>query len=483
MTSCEFWGMTVYEMLERIAGMYGSRELFSYLDENIVRSVSYERFFRDVCVLAGKFVSLGLKGKRIVIDSRNTYEQIASLFAASSMGAVAVPLNFDLSEEDLWDAVRRLEPAMIIFDPEDMSLAEKVRPDGSYLVAAYDEEALESVQMWIEKGAGLFREVSGDPELPALILLTSGSTSRSKLVVLNHYVFAPHSLIETDRSILILPMFHVAGLNSLVNDMARGACICLSNMKNGLSDIQWFQPEDILSVPMFTNMLVKQHKKKRMELGRIKAMRSCGAPQNLEDAKYLDTIGIFSSSLYGTTEVSGTATYSTYREYRFGSVGKPGPWNQIRIAENGEVLIRGKTVMLGYLGDSRATETALDGGWFHTGDIGRLDEDGYLFITGRMKNIIILSNGENVSPEALEERLYRCAAIEEVVVYGEDDRLAAAVWCGESAGEKEKEEVSRFVSRYNKTMPGFQHIRRIVFRDKPFEKTTTGKIKRKSSYK
>lgn len=483
MTDSELWGLTVYEMLHRIAKAYGSKMLFSYLEEENVKEVSHQQFFRDICVTAEHFAALGLKGKRVVIDSRNTYEQVVSLFAAVSMGAVAVPLNFDLSEEDLLDAAKRVEPAMVVYDPEDEALAGRMGLEESCLLASHGNGASESVRKWLDRdGEPGWSGYGGSPDSPALILLTSGSTSRSKLVVLNHYAFFPHAGMETEKSIFLLPMSHIAGLNILMNDMVRGTLICLSNMKNGMADIRWFRPKDIFTVPMFVTMMIKQHKKNRLDLSSVKNISSCGAPQNLEAAEYLLSLGIFSASFYGSTEVSGIVAYSTPREYRFGSVGRPGPWNQIRISKSGEILIRGKTVMLGYLGDEQASGEALEEGWYHTGDIGYLDEDGYLFLTGRMKNIIILSNGENVSPEALEERLYRCALIEEVVVYGEDDKIAASVWCGKGTGEREQEEIREYIFRFNQTMPRFHNIRKVVFRDKPFEKTGSGKIKRASAW-
>ena len=111
----------------------------------------------------------------------------------------------------------------------------------------------------------------------------------------------------------------------------------------------------------------------------------------------------FSVRLYGATETSGAVVYSVPGQCRAGSVGKVGPWNEVRLSDKGEILVRGNNLMLGYLDDPKATREALADGWYHTGDIGYIDEDGFLFITGRIKNVIVLSNGENVSPEAIEK--------------------------------------------------------------------------------
>ena len=133
--------------------------------------------------------------------------------------------------------------------------------------------------------------------------------------------------------------------------------------------------------------------------------------------------------------------------------------------------------MLGYLGDEAATKEAFDGDWYKTGDIGKIDEDGFLFITGRIKNIIILSNGENVSPEAIENRIYRCGIIDEAVAYAENDEIHLGVYC-EDMNKEKREEIEEFIKAYNKSVPTYHRIKKIDFRDKPFEKTASNKIKR-----
>lgn len=473
-----YWDMTVYEMLEKMNRRFGEKELFFYREGKETVEISYARFFSDCQRLAGYLESRGLQGRRVVIDARNTYEQVVSFFAVMSMGAIACPLNFDLPEEEIAFALDRLEPGLLIYDTEDETLMPELA--GAREIACICCTGSDESVRDILRGSGARYAWRGGqtPSDPALILMTSGSTSRSKLVVLPHYAVLPHSEAKTERSIFVLPMYHIAALNILINDMARGTPVCLSNLRNGMYDIEWFRPKDTFAVPMFVSMLVKQSRMGKMDISCFQNISSGGAPQDLEATEYLNSMGIFSMSLYGATETAGMVDYSTPEEYRFGSVGKPGPWNEIRVEEDGEILVRGKNMMLEYFGDEEATRAALRDGWYHTGDVGHMDGDGFLFITGRIKNIIILPNGENVSPEALEWKLAQCGEVEESVVCAEDGMIAAHIWCGADAGAEQEEAVRRFISRYNRTVPSYLAVRRVHFREQPFARTASNKIKR-----
>ena len=476
----EYLDLTIYQMLERMENRFQEKLLFFYKEDGIIKEVSYRQFFGEVRKIAGYFSEKVQKGSFIIIDSRNTYEQIAAMFAAASMGAVPVLVNFNLPDEEIESIIERVSPAMIVYDREDEELIVKFRSLGTIPCLCCTENKFGgSVREILASDRPLYQNDSAiKPEDPAMILMTSGSTSRSKLVVLPHYAFLPHSEVWTEKSIFVLPICHIAGLNILINDMARGTPVCLSSLKNGLRDMEWFRPKDILAVPAFVAQMVKKSKKGKMDISNFKNISSGGAPQNMDTVVYLNSLGIFTMSLYGATETAGMIDYSTPETYRYGSVGKPGPWNAVRISEAGEILVKGKNVMIEYLGDPEATKEALVDGWYHTGDMGYIDDDGYLFITGRIKNIIILSNGENVSPEALESKLSHCEDIEEVVVSGHEDTITAHIWCGDDAGKEKMDRVRSFVSQYNRTVPTYYRIRKIEFRERPFEKTGSGKIKR-----
>ncbi len=476
----KYYGLTVYEMLKKNTDLYGDKIVFSFMRDEKIVEVTHKEFLQDVRKVAYQFEKRNLKGKYIVVEGKAQYELVTAFYAAASMGAVAAVFNMDLPEEEIFEAMDCIHTAMVVSTEDNYDIADDYAKNNNIeSMCSFSDEKEVSIRQWIDEGGELY-EYDGKqkPEDPALVLMTSGSTSKSKLVLLPHYVYMPDKEIYAETSILVFPTYHVAGIAVLGNSMSRGTQICLSNMKDGVRDLEWFKAEDITAVPAFISVLIKRSRQNLMDLSHFKYITSAGAPQNLEEADYLRSLGIFSSSTYGATEVGGSVIYATPTETKFGSVGKPGPWNEITTSELGEILIRGKSVMHEYIGAPEETAEVLAGGWYHSGDVGFIDEDGFLHVTGRIKNIIILSNGENVSPEAIEKQLYHCNEIDEVVVYGEGDTIVAHVWCGEPADDETKQLVQKFVAKYNRTVPSYRAVRDIVFRDAPFEKTATGKIKR-----
>ena len=473
-----FWDITVYEMLCKIERLYQARTAFQWRQDGRTCTISYGKLMEDVRRLAGRFQSLGLSGRPLVIDGRNTYEQVAAFLAGAAMGAIVTPLSFDLPLENLGDLITRVHPAALIYDQEDQEILADVTA-GCEPVLISCTDGADSVAATLSGDGPLYQAGQAQsPADPVLLLATSGSTKRSKLVLLSHYALLPHSELETQRSVFVLPMYHIAGLNSLMNDLARGIPICLSTLGRGILDMAWFRPKDVFAVPSFVELLVQRAKAGKLDLSSIASVISGGAPQSCETAEYLENLGIYTISLYGATETAGIVDYALPSRFRRGSVGLPGPWNEIKISPQGEVLVKGPNVMLRYLDDPDATAQALVEGWYHTGDLGRIDQDGFLYITGRISNVIVLSNGENVSPEAVEAKLSVCPDILECVVLGRGDRIAAQVWCGAGAGEDAQGRVKEFVADYNRTVPSYLAVRHLEFREQPFDKTATGKLKR-----
>ncbi len=476
----KYYGMTAYENLKKAKDQYGEQILFSYMENGRVECVTYNKFWEDVLHVAYRFDERQLKGKYIVIEGKSNYEIIVAFYATVSIGAIAAVLNLDLPEQEILEAMDVMKPAMMICSEDNLGIVEQYSQEHKiccmYASGAGHET---SIRQWIHKGGTLY-EYKGDqkPSDPAIVLMTSGSTSKSKLVLLSHYVFMPDKETSTDKAILVFPLYHVAGIAVVSNCITRGTNLCLSNMKDGIRDMDWFRPAAITAVPAFISVLIKKSKQKLFDLTGIKYITSAGAPQNLEEAKYLKSLGVFTSSTYGATEISGSAIYATPSEHRFGAVGKPGPWNKVKISEFGEILIKGNNLMIEYIGSPKETQEVIVDGWYHTGDVGYIDSEGFLYVTGRIKNIIILSNGENVSPEAIESQLINCPEIEEVVVYGENDSIIAHVWCGGTRDDEIQEKVEEYIAKYNQSVPTYRRIRRTIFREVPFDKTPSGKIKR-----
>ena len=177
-------------------------------------------------------------------------------------------------------------------------------------------------------------------------------------------------------------------------------------------------------------------------------------------------------------------TCNTPVNHKFGSVGRPLGCCDIKINDPdeegvGEIFVKGTNVMQGYYGEPEATAAAFDGEWYKTGDYGRIDEDGYLFIVGRKKNLIVLSNGKNVSPEELEDKLACIDYVKEVLVYEEDEKIVAEFFLNEEEYPDARSRIKDDVNEFNRRMPIFKNIAKVKVRDDEFPKTTTMKIVRK----
>ena len=479
LTYRECVGKSVYEIFLILREKYGERSAFSWWTENGPSQVSYAEFVDDTLTMAEAFSRRGLRGKRVVISGRNIYETVVSFLGAVIMGSCAVMLNFDLAGERLEEELNRLDPELIMCREEEAELIEAWVSRKACPVLFTDGSGEGCVRAVLAERAGLYAQrEKPDLEAPALMLMTSGSTGRAKWAVIPQRAFWPHDTSPYGDQVLILPLYHVAVISAIVDNICQGVRLGLSDMGNGIRDIGWFRPKLLLAVPLFLSLLVKRAKQGELNIESFEMIGSGGAPENPAISQFFHEMGIVSPSLYGATETFGAVAYSGKEIFKEGSVGRVGEWNEIRISEQGEILVKGSSIMSGYMDEPEETEKALMDGWFHTGDIGYVDGDGFLFITGRLKNIIILSNGENVSPEEIERSLSACSAVEEVVVRGENDILAAYLHV-KTPGDKGEEETAReFIREYNRNAPTYYRIGKIIFSDEPFEKTASGKVKR-----
>jgi len=222
--------------------------------------------------------------------------------------------------------------------------------------------------------------------------------------------------------------------------------------------------------------------------GNLDTIISGGAALNTKYIRLFRNLGINLLNGYGITECSPVVAVNRNKYFRDGSVGTVLNECEVRIDDpnengEGEVCVRGSVIMQGYYKMERETSEALVNGWFHTGDLGHIDSDGFLFITGRKKNLIVLSNGENVSPEELEEKIQNVPLVGEAVVYEKQNKIVAEIFPDTEYAKKNgikdiQSELNSAVADINKTLPRFKQINSVVIRDTEFEKTTTKKIKR-----
>jgi long-chain acyl-CoA synthetase len=346
-----------------------------------------------------------------------------------------------------------------------------------------------------------YDSVSVDKDDLSTIMFTSGTTGKSKGVMLTQNNIAADvvgmvfPIPEATRLLSVLPIHHAFCLTvDWLKVLDVGAVCCINDsLGHILKNMKLFTPEYILMVPLMIETIHKRLKKLNPLLpkklvakeafgGKLKVIIVGGARL---DPFYVDEFEKYGIELWqgcGMTETSPVISFNGFAGKRTGSCGRPLKNIEVKI-EDEEIMVRGPIVMKGYYKMPEETAEALKDGWMHTGDLGRFDENGFLYITGRKKNLIILANGENVSPEELENDLYKIPLIGEVVVMGQPQGLIAHVYPDETETKKMspdviREKIRKEVDKYNKKQPAYRRIIDVVMRDEPFPKTTTRKIKR-----
>jgi len=321
---------------------------------------------------------------------------------------------------------------------------------------------------------------------------------------------------------LVLPLHHTFGMVAgvLAPLVYKAIVYICKSMKTIMNEIATYKPNVIMLVPVIVETIYKkiwenvekQGKLRKLQTGLIISntllrmgidvrrkmfkqvlasfggnleMIICGGAALSVDVSHgLYSLGIDVINGYGITECAPVVSVNRNDYNRYGSVGIPVNCNEVKIDHPdadgiGEILVRGDNVMIGYYNDEESTKAAFtEDGWFRTGDIGRIDSDGFVFITGREKNLIILSNGKNISPEELEEKILKIPYIKEVVVYEEDQKITAEVFLNKEAEPNAERRIDRDIDLLNRMLPPYKNIGKIKVRDVEFPKTTTLKIKR-----
>ena len=454
---------------------------------------TFDEVFYDTTGLGQHLYTLGLKGKKVAILSENSYYWIAAFYSIASGNMIAIPLDPKLPKEDLVDLM--------------------VRSVCDAIYYARDFEP--AIQLMKEK-----------PDDLGFIVYTSGTTGKSKGVMLSQKNVAVDAIatcraMTADRTVAFLPFNHTFSWAS-----ALFACLLLSkwgyicsNLRNLQKDMYAYHPQHITAVPLAVETIYKkiwftarkegkeEKLKKGIKLsnalmkigidvrrmlfkevldnlgGDLEMIICGGASLDTKYEKGLYELGIQIINGYGTTECSPIITCNRLSNYKLGSAGYALECNDIMIKDPdeegiGEVYARGSNVMMGYYDEPEATAEAFDGDWFKTGDYGYMDKDGFLFLRGRKKNIIVLSNGKNVSPEEIEDKLLTVDYIKEVVVYEENGAITAEFFLDENEPDA-KDRLKKDVRAINMQLPTYKQVTKTKIRDTEFPKTTTLKIKRK----
>ena len=429
-----------------------------------------------------------IKGRRIVLLSRNCYEFCVASYGIILAGGVLVTLNQKKNWDELEYELGLVEPALILNDGIDYGCRAE-------LEAAYGPK-LRPMDCYKDTAPGELTNCVGHDDL-MMLMFTSGTTGRSKGVMLSerNMCASLHTYSEvaenwvTDRlpagqklplsHMTLLPLFHMACFVCVVSYPPAGWTLNLcGDIRDFYRDLGLMHSDVMASAPMLVETVYND-----MKRGRVSRLNGlwdlCCSSAALDPKMLLELAqnGFVINQCYGMTETFGDGILNfTQVEKQMSAVGKPDDHVQYKLDETGEICIKGDCVMLGYYKDPEATAEVIDAdGWFHTGDLARMDEEGFYYITGRKKNLIILDSGENVSPEELEKKLALCPAITECIVKEKSQKICAVIYCPED----KQEEVRVFVTEVNRSLPLYKRISAVEFTAEPLPRNALGKLLRK----
>ncbi|MBQ9414244.1 MAG: acyl--CoA ligase [Clostridia bacterium] len=470
---------TVGEMWALCAAEYADTPAI----EDDGRVFTYAQLEDDVAHFRTSLAAAGVKaGTRVGLLSPNSYEFVKAFLAITTLGATAVILPAQLDAGTVFGCSMKFGLSALVAHPalwDNTAVAAARRPDLPILSAA-------------DTAKDATAAVPCDKTTPCVIMFTGGTTGQSKGALLSNGAVMQGTVngcygtkdVFGQRYLLVLPLSHVFGLiRNLMTSLYTGSTlfICRNN-KDMFRDIAMFRPTIMVMVPALAEMALTLSKKfGRNMLGDDLKVIICGAaaaPPYL--VKEYDKIGVALLQGYGLTESANLVSGNPESLQKPTSVGIPYPHQEFRI-EDGELWIKGANMLEDYVGEP---ESAYEDGWFKTGDLVRMDDEGYLYITGRIKEIIVLANGENVSPAEVETHFNALPFVQDSQVFeavndeGSHFLALEIVPRATEAGGMTKEQMIAELEAVNATLPPYQRVNRIVVRDTDFERTPAMKIKR-----
>ena len=537
------------DMLKKSGEKYGEKIAYKIRQENGYKEITHNEVRKMVDGLGTKLIDMGLKDKRIAVIGENRYEwEIAYLSIVCGTGTV-VPLDKSLPENELESLIERSKAEAIICSQKYVEILKKTKL--KYIISMdleNDNDGIISQKRLISEGIQLvksgdtsFTNAKIDNEKMSIMLFTSGTTSISKAVALSHKNICSNlmdisSILDVNSSdvfLSFLPLHHVfectvGFLFSLYVGAETVFCDGIRHIPENLAE---YKVSVMASVPAIYERLfkiIKKHLEKQGKVeqiledeekykyssmekkkevfkeihdllgGNIKLFISGAASLEPSIEEKFRRLGFNMVQGYGLTETSPVVAIGNKKYHKTGSIGKCVPSDEVKLLDVnkdgiGELAVKGPNVMLEYYENKEATEKVLKDGWFQTGDLARIDEDGYIFICGRKKSVIVLKNGKNIFPEEMETLINKEDGVEESFIFGKpiskdpnDIKIfVKIVYNKESFEGKTETEIKEYfnekIKSINKTMPHYKAIRGIIISDKPLIKTTTNKIKREKN--
>ena len=521
------------------------------------KDYTYKDFIENVNAVGTAYYDSGFKGGRIAIIGRNQYNWVVAHMACLFGGIVSVPIDKELPIGEMEDSLIRAEVDAVVFDVKNKEFIEQIRANGrtgirEFICMNEKSDEYRSIDDLIESGRALiaggrtdFIDYKPAGESMAILLFTSGTTSKSKAVMLSNKgiacnvadllvfeVFDEHS-----TNIAFLPFHHILGSTGLLFAIADGMRTVFSDgiryIKQNLTEygVTFFLGVPALIDKMYESVekgVEKQGKTKTVERakklanfllffhidirrklfkdiiaqmgGQLKYIISGGAPLSPAVSKGFTDLGIEIYQGYGLTETSPVLAAENKGHIRAGSIGRPLPAVQVEFKDKdedgmGELCAKAPNVMIGYYNNEELTKEVIVDGWFHTGDLGYMDKDGYIFLTGRKKDMIVLKNGKKAFPEEIEILLNKIPGVLDSFVFGEpiggdwtDLRIAVQIQYskkdltdlhGELSDDKIRDIIWEQIKEINQTIPHYKRVTDLYLTEEPFIKTTSLKIKRK----
>ena len=537
------------DILKKSGEKYGEKIAYKIRQENEYKEITHSEVRKMVDGLGTKLIDMGLKDKRIAVIGENRYEwEIAYLSIVCGTGTV-VPLDKSLPENELESLIERSKAEAIICSQKYVEILKKTKL--KYIISMdleNDNDGIISQKRLISEGIQLvksgntsFTNAKIDNEKMSIMLFTSGTTSISKAVALSHKNICSNlmdisSILDVNSSdvfLSFLPLHHVfectvGFLFSLYVGAETVFCDGIRHIPENLAE---YKVSVMASVPAIYERLfkiIKKHLEKQGKVehilkdeekykdssmekkkevfkeihdllgGNIKLFISGAASLDPSIEEKFRRLGFNMVQGYGLTETSPVVAIGNKKYHKTGSIGKCVPSDEVKLLDVnkdgiGELAVKGPNVMLEYYENKEATEKVLKNGWFQTGDLARIDEEGYIFICGRKKSVIVLKNGKNIFPEEMETLINKEDGVEESFIFGKpiskdpnDIKIfVKIVYNKESFEGKTETEIKEYfnekIKSINKTMPHYKAIRGIIISDKPLIKTTTNKIKREKN--
>lgn len=471
----------VCNLLKKFAASEAGTVACSVYDGECLKEYTYAQLLNDILKVAGYFAARNLKKQHIAMLAPNSYESISALYGMIASGNVVAVINPALPMEILKDQCRMADVTIFCCDESQRGSLEQLAEDITCVTLDQFRDA---------QPMDLMDMHSTEPEDTIVLVGTSGTTGKSKIVEItsSNMQSSLDGSIEAasvpgmERDLQVLPLYHIGGVINTAFVFYHLRTLCIGRgVAYMFGDMPVLNPTHVPFVPSMMESVEKVFRKTSDPAARAKYVgnglrRVCtvGAAPKLSTCQYLISQGIALETAYGMTETTGAVTWGELNEDNVGTIGKMYGNVQIRF-QDGELQMKGAAVMKGYYKDPEETAKVIEDGWIHTGDVGYCDENGYYYITGRKKNVIILSNGENVNPEEIEAEFGKCPDILECMVYGSVKGICADIYA------ENQEKAEAYVQAYNENVPLYRRVYKVNYTASPLEKTANGKIKRKEN--